>query len=186
MLLLMGLSSIVCRPILAIRNPHGFGFDNGAIGPFFSLNDELDSVDVLAGPLALLKVGTGAKRFTVKVDYVGTTTGLRRDVVAYAIFLYLCQCRYRQPTLPSAGISIICVVWTKGCSLRTRNLLGVHAVNPLSVATCSIYTKGLTCQYLQYILAVNSHRGVWWEILLRKSRVRSRLLRTGVVVGMSG
>ena len=64
----MGLSRIVCRPVLAIGGTRMVLVSDGdAIGPFLALDDEFDGVDMLARLLVLLEVGASAERLAVEV-----------------------------------------------------------------------------------------------------------------------
>ena len=80
--LLVGLSTVVGRLVPARNVGYHRWFGCGAIsGPLFSLDYELNRVDVLAGLLTHLKVGAGAKRLSLEVHYVGAAARLRRNLV---------------------------------------------------------------------------------------------------------
>lgn len=68
---------------------------------------------------------------------------------------------------------------------KSSFLSSVH-LSPHLVITISIYYQGLTCQYLWYILLVNSNGNYRWEILTRKNRANLKLQPIGVAADMNG
>ena len=104
---LVDLGRVVGGPVLAVGDPHGLGFDRGAVRLFLSLDRELHGVDVLAPLLALLKVQAGAERIVAGVHHIGAVAGRRGDFVSQAVLLNAGDGGYRQAALLAARVSIV-------------------------------------------------------------------------------
>ncbi len=96
-LLLVGLCLIVGWPLLGAGHFDRLGVGGVTIGLSLSLDDKLDSVNVLARLVAFLEIGAGAKRLAVVEVYdVASVARLGGDFPAQLVFLNLACVCYHQ------------------------------------------------------------------------------------------
>lgn len=122
MLLLVGLSLVVGRPLLGAGHFDRLGVDRAAVWPGLPLYYELDGVNMLARQSPLLEVGAGAKRLAVVEVYdISPVARLGRDFPAQFVFLYFARVGYYQPSLYSCvhfstpQLSLLCAYYTIQC-----------------------------------------------------------------------
>jgi hypothetical protein len=148
---------------LGISSAHGL-YQGSTFRMLSVLQHELNGINVLALLMCRIKIKASAEWFTmVKVYNVSSIARLRGHFPAKLGLFYLAGSRYQ----------------------KSPSLSSVH-LSPHLVTTNSIYYKGLTCQYLWYILLVNSNGRYRWEILTRNNRANFKLQPIGVVADMNG
>ncbi len=98
--LFVHLSIIISRPFLSAGHFDRLGVDGTSVWSGFPLDNELYSVDMLAGQVASLIIGAGAKRLAVVEVYdIASVAGLGGDFPAQPVFLNLACVGYNQPSL---------------------------------------------------------------------------------------
>jgi len=102
MLLLMGLSLIIGRPLLGASHSDRLRIDGAAVWLGLPLDYELNGVDVLAGQMPFFIIGAGAERLAVvEVNNIASVARLGRHFPAQLVLLYLACVGYYQPSFLS-------------------------------------------------------------------------------------